>query len=263
MARNVDRLAPDDALMKRIEDAATDRILDALQAWARAIFRGATAADVQQILRRLDDRSLAVPLVDAIVDVLREIGYMGADIGRQHYELALRSQKVNIGVDWELVNSDVLRWVLDYTYSLVRGLTDTTRDRLAIELARFVESGEPLPKLVQRLSDPEQGMFGKARARRIAVTETTRAYAEGNLAAWRAGGFVEQRQWQTAADERVCPVCGPMQGIVAGINEPFRHPRLGAVAIPAHVGCRCWHVPYVDINVPDDWQPTYVTVEFR
>jgi len=47
-------------------------------------------------------------------------------------------------------------------------------------------------------------LFGRQRARRVAVTEVTRVYAAGNEEAWRATGYVTGKRWMTARDERVC-----------------------------------------------------------
>lgn len=253
---DLERLLLDDDKLVEAEDAATDRIYGGLQRWGRALFTGVVAANLYDAMTRLNNPALRVPLIDATLDVLREAGYMGAAVGRQQLSLST----LGAGVDWEGVNTSVLRWAMNYSYELVGGLTETTKQRLALEIARFAESGESLPKLVARLTDSDGGMFSKARARRIAVTEVTRAYAEGNLAAWRAGG-TERIQWQTAMDERVCPICWPMQGKVTDIDKPFEHPTLGSIRIPAHVNCRCRIAPYIEVTVPDGWKPRFTSVE--
>jgi rubredoxin len=68
----------------------------------------------------------------------------------------------------------------------------------------------------------------------IAVTETTRVFAEGNKLAWDSTGVVSGSKWQTANDDLVCPICGPLNEQVTD-DEP-----------PAHVNCRCWKRPVVD-----------------
>lgn len=257
-----DPLLLDDETRLAAEDEATERIFDGLQRWARALFVGIVAANVYEAMTRLNNPSLRVPLIDALVDVMRGAGFMGVDVARQQMEAAGLAG----GVDFETVNTAVLRWALGYNYQLVGGLTDTTRNRLALELARFVESGESLQSLIRRLSDPNAGLFSKDRARRIAATEVTRAYYEGNMEAWRASGMVKRIQWQTANDEIVkkCPICWPMQGKVTDIDKPFEHPTLGAIKPPAHVNCRCDVIPYVEVTVPEGWRPKYgrVTVTY-
>ena len=89
-------------------------------------------------------------------------------------------------------------------------------------------------------------LFSRTRAGMIAVTEVTRAYAAGNVAAWQASRVVQGKEWMTATDEVVCPICGPLRGQIARLNEPFGGRIMNP---PAHVNCRCWVVPVV-INDP-------------
>jgi len=145
-------------------------------------------------------------------------------------------ETIGVGVDWALVNEAAQDWASRYSFDLVRDLNDTNRRVLQKEVSRWVESGEPLPELSKRL----EPYFGKERAKLIASTETTRAYAEGNTETWKQSGVVEKRIWQTARDERVCPWCGPLHGQEALLNEPFSD---GTMNPPRHPRCRCWILP--------------------
>jgi hypothetical protein len=51
------------------------------------------------------------------------------------------------------------------------------------------------------------------------------------------------RSWVTASDERVCPVCGPMNGVMADIDG-YWDTEKGAVEYPSavHPNCRCTSV---------------------
>ena len=67
-------------------------------------------------------------------------------------------------------------------------------------------------------------------------------------------GFIpkgSRKVWVTAVDERVCPVCAPMDSVAVGIEETF-HVRSHRGVLsrdtqlwvpPAHPGCRCRIVP--------------------
>jgi len=143
----------------------------------------------------------------------------------------------------------------------IRELTDAVAD--------WIESGKPLPELIDRLTP----VFGHARAELIATTEVTRAYAEGNLQSWnqiqRETGLTIVKQVTTANDEKVCPICAPLGGLIfspdgalpqsaeyqeqngvqAGLNDPFVHPGGSGAAAgfkgttynapPFHPRCRC------------------------
>jgi hypothetical protein len=56
-----------------------------------------------------------------------------------------------------------------------------------------------------------------------------------------ANDAVGYLRWFTAADEKVCAICGPVHGATRPKNRPYYlHPTLGQVRLPAHVNCRCW-----------------------
>lgn len=86
---------------------------------------------------------------------------------------------------------------------------------------------------------PEQrdSVFGRDRAYRIAVTETTRMAEVAEKAATeviKASGVAINRIWVTAEDDRVCKVCGPMHGLYENQwPSSFRN------GPPLHPNCRC------------------------
>lgn len=147
--------------------------------------------------------------------------------------------EVGIGIDWGLVNQAVVAWARSYTFDLVKGINNTTQAFLQKAIPAWMESGAPLDELVQTLAP----IFGPVRAEMIAVTEVTRAYAEGNLAVWKESGVVTAKRWMTANDELVCPICEPLNGMVVELDESG----FGDLAAPpAHVRCRCWLQPVLE-----------------
>ena len=144
------------------------------------------------------------------------------------------------GVAWDLVNEAVLAWVKAYTQTVVEQITKTTAEGLAEALAAWIEQGGTMDDLIASL----EPIFGATRAERIAVTETTRAYAEGNAAAWKAGG-VERVRWFTVVDELVCDICGGLHETVASIEDGFDYED-GPGMPPGHVACRCYIQPVVE-----------------
>lgn len=153
-------------------------------------------------------------------------------------------------IDWELANGAAEDWARRYGYDLVSRLVGTTRRRLASEVAEWTRNSETINQLAQRLS----GLFDARRARTIAVTEVTRAYAEGNQAAWRESKVINGKRWNTANDELVCPICGPLNGRVVPLESGFDN----IDNPPAHPNCRCWITPEV-IRVDD---PIAAEIEF-
>jgi len=148
-------------------------------------------------------------------------------------ELAIRGQGRDKMIDWDMANTDASQWVKQHDFDLTYASIDISPEqeqRLKQELINFIEGSDfTVLQLGKRLAD----VFGIEDAATIAVTEVTRAYAEGNLAAWRADGFTEGKEWSTANDELVCQICGPLDSQVVALNAEFKG---GFNGPPAHPG---------------------------
>ena len=156
--------------------------------------------------------------------------------------LASANGRASLGLNLELANEEAAEWARRYTDDLLNTL-GTTSERLVGEaLGEWVEKpGATMGDLVNLLAPRlEQNVY---RADLIAVTETTRVYANGNRIAFEQAG-VSSWRWQTNRDELVCKWCGPLNGKVVKIGEAFGVWRGKAVAEPPfHPGCRCWVTP--------------------
>ena len=80
-------------------------------------------------------------------------------------------------------------------------------------------------------------VFGRGRAERIAITETTRMAEiaeKAGMEVLRTSGIAVSREWVTESDERVCNICGPLHGLPDHLwPSSFKN------GPPAHVRCRC------------------------
>lgn len=135
------------------------------------------------------------------------------------------------------VNQQALQYAQSYTTEFLNGLDSTTQATLQQALSMMPSgTGATIGDIVNLL-DP---VFGLDRALRIAVTETTRIYAEANqmfanqLAA-QYPGFEVVKRYFTNVDDRVCPLCRPLDGKVAPYDDDFAIPNP-----PLHPNCRCW-----------------------
>jgi len=157
------------------------------------------------------------------------------------------TQLANVGIqfDWFLVNEAAREFARARIGTLIQGIEETTRTAVREAIARWIDSGSALPALVDELAG---SAFSERRARLIAQTETTRAFADANLNAYQESGVVQQVEWRAAADERVCPVCGRLHRRRVRLGELFE----GTHWPPAHPGCRCWVVPVVDSPAAPD-----------
>lgn len=155
--------------------------------------------------------------------------------------------QLTIGVDWALVNQAAITWASQYTFDLVKGINETTMRGLQTAISTYYHDSLTLGELRGMIS----GYFGPMRAEMIATTEITRASVEGEL------GTVQQIErdnqsvkmiasWNTNNDERVCPVCKPLNQRKASGYEKKRpywiHPtnRLRYGPPPTHPRDRCW-----------------------
>lgn len=137
-----------------------------------------------------------------------------------------------LGVSWDVVNEAAIAWAKDYTFDLVKGINATSQAFLQDEIAKWIESGEPLDALIEALAP----MWGEVRAARIAVTETTRTFTEANLRAWEESGVVKGYRYNTVFDSLVCPICEPDNGKVYPLDDYEN-------VSPRHVMCRCFETP--------------------
>jgi HK97 family phage portal protein len=224
---------------ERVSPSGKDQNADAKDRWERRILRlmrerlNGQMQDVLKLLGwppnfdNLDDAFWDSATGQMIADLRPMIEAMATDASQTMIE------STGVGVDWALVAQDASQWATRYTFDLVRGVTDTTRAALQRKLTAFVET----PGMTrEQLEDSLRPLFGDARASMIAVTETTRAYAEGERETARRAqeqGFRLVPRWHTANDELVCNVCGPNDGKLQTEGWTVDWP-------PAHVNCRCW-----------------------
>jgi len=174
---------------------------------------------------------------------------LGAITRRLVVEGAVAAQSVGVIVDFDAIHQEALH-ITRTTESLYWGkMTQTTREGLRQALLSWQEQGlgkRGLPDLI----DSIEPLFDRNRAKRIAITEATRLFAEGNMLAARLDENVGGLEWQTAQDDKVCEaICLPLhKNIYAKGSE---HP------CPAHTNCRCALIPvswrYIRAHV-NKWQ---------
>ena len=132
------------------------------------------------------------------------------------------------GVEWDLINKRAADWARQYTYDLVSNLTSNSRTTVQSAVGDFYDERLTIGGLQERLTRT----FGAVRAESIAITETTRAAAEGE----RAYAMELEKQGAslrgriiTSNDDFVCSICSPKQGKDPE-NEGYP---------PYHPRCRC------------------------
>lgn len=138
-----------------------------------------------------------------------------------------------------------------------KGINEETDKQLRATLAEGINAGESIDELAARV----EHVYGAAsgyRAERIARTEARRTSTQGELEAWDQSEVVSGKEWFTAKDERVCPLCGPMNGKVVDLQSNYfdkgdeyegsdgnkiKLDFEDTVGPPLHVSCRCDLLP--------------------
>jgi len=145
---------------------------------------------------------------------------------------------IGLAVDMDMMNLAVLEFSRTYMPEFITNVETSTKKFVADAITSWQETGlgkRGLPDLVDTL----QLEFSEARAQRIAQTETTRIFDQGNLASHKSAGL-EYEQWQTSNDSRVRDYHGDwykdqLQGHVFPIDEGIRPSDF--------INCRCARVP--------------------
>ena len=254
-------------IISQVDAEQVARSLDADYArqWTEAAleqaFGGALSGQQRRLLEllRATDYNPTVAALDAFWD--KEATLFWGDV--QPLILDTVTERATIGAvaagldTWDFVNQSVIDWAEDYytgselIEGSVKQLNRTAHQNVSKAFVQWNQGNlsdsknRGLPDLIRAL----QPTFGPERAERIAVTETTRLFVE-------AQRFVEESnpdtlyfRWLTAADELVCPICGPMHGLTRKKGERFIHPVLGPIDIPAHPRCRCDETPETALTI--------------
>lgn len=164
--------------------------------------------------------------------------------------VALFGQTTGVQIDWTLTNTRAAEWAREYTFELVKGIDEVTKAALQAAVSQFVETpGMSIGDVMNLLP------FDEERALRVSVTEITRAYATANQMAGEDlkeefPGVRVMKQWFTNNDDRVCELCGPLDGTEVGIDENFYEPESDYEDgnPPRHVNCRCWSGTYTALE---------------
>ena len=148
-----------------------------------------------------------------------------------------------IGINWQLVNQGAADWAGRYMDDLVTSISKTTERGIGQAVSRYFTDAQTMGDLEAALSvmqDRFKNVYGPIRAEMIAVTEVTRAAAQGELAVaneLKKEGIVMRRVWETNNDEivRQCPICWPLHR-----QEENVWRNTAPDGPPAHPRCRCW-----------------------
>lgn len=130
-------------------------------------------------------------------------------------------------------------WANKHSATLVKGMNQETKKRLAHTISQGVANKRGIPGLARDIKK-EFADMSKYRSELIARTETSTALSTASLDSMNDMG-IEGKEWVTMGDDRVSDECeaNEAQGVIP-INEPFIS---GPMAPPQHPDCRCALAP--------------------
>lgn len=187
----------------------------------------------------------------------------GLNNGREIVE-----EEIGFFVNYEQFNETAAFFARSYVTEWTNGLDIHTLNGLRDGLQNFIEtSGYDMGDLMEHMGR----YFSEERVRRIVVTEVTRMY--GKAAALTASTAADEfpklkitKRWFTNYDDKVCPICSYIHGMVVFHDEYFvDKDGIEYDYPPAHVNCRCWmrtqtqfdpdyelpeHEPYTELTPP-------------
>lgn len=154
--------------------------------------------------------------------------------------------EIGEGIAWDQYSVQAATLSYQMTYGMISGIDSVTANHMGRIMAEWIESREPLKELVRRID--EAGLFSRERAKRIAVTESTRVQ---NLAMSIYGDQIgaEGKKWFTAVDELVCDICRPLHNEIVPAKNLFPPDMIPLP--PAHPNCRCNVRPVLEIRQDD------------
>lgn len=143
---------------------------------------------------------------------------------------------------FDVTNPKATEWARKRAADLISGMTATDRDEIRELVEEAFDEQFDVDELAGRI---EEIVGDRDRADLIARTETMTASNAGQVGAWEQAideGLLtglEGKEWITTPDDRLCPVCEPMDGVVVAFNEDFDTEDGRVSYPPAHPNCRC------------------------
>lgn len=145
------------------------------------------------------------------------------------------------------------QWLLNHGAELVTQINEYTRERMRALLAQGFARGDSIERIAQTLMAEFDGM-SPARARKIAITETSKAWSYAEMESAREmerAGYRMVKEWLLGPLHPRYDICdhNNEQGAIP-LHQPFSS---GDMAPPQHPNCGCSLITYPDPDSPQPW----------
>lgn len=237
------------------------------------VFRFPSDADKQDAfmrwLRQQEDQELLTVIDRNNNQYVRHSYSRGLDFANR--ELRKADIEIPPGMDnpFDLPhNQDTLQQLYTRNFEELEGITATMNQQISRELTDGFTAGLNPREIARNVTD-RVDKIGKHRATVMARTEVIRAHSEATLNRYEqmgVGGVTVRAEFQTAGDQRVCPVCGDLEGRTREESLSIDEMRTGTFTFdperaaqeaathlagdfpyqpPIHAQCRCVILPVV------------------
>lgn len=185
------------------------------------------------------EKKLEPELIKLLTDIIDASGTAAA---KRLKKIKAAIRAADTGWAFDKTNPAAVKWIKDHAADTINGISNTTRE----DIKDLVEAAFTEQYDVDELADKIADLIGDdARAETIARTETMRASNEGQSQAWDQAVEVgiltgdEKQVWIVTPDDRLCPICEPMDGETAPLDGSFNVDGDDIDGPPAHPNCRC------------------------
>ena len=141
------------------------------------------------------------------------------------------------------INPDILKYLQNYTFDLVKGMNDDLANKLKTSLKRGIMEGKNSKEIAKNIKSIFQTT--KSRAESIARTETARAYNYGSYSAANSSPIKLMKYYSAVHDDRTSALCTRLShkyniNNPIPINNDFIDETTGGRWLfpPTHVNCR-------------------------
>ena len=204
-----------------------------------------------------DDRKVALVMAAIAIALKRrlerDVTTLRPGLAQALRTALVESAFAKYGIRGDLASIRGEQWLLKHGAELVTQINEFTRERMAALLAESFKKGEPIEVTAQKLMAKFDEM-SIARARRIAITETSKAwsYAEMESAAdFERAGYTMVKEWLLGPMHPRYDICdhNHEEGAIP-LKQPFSS---GDMAPPQHPNCGCSLITYPDGGIEQPW----------
>ena len=125
-----------------------------------------------------------------------------------------------LGISFDVLDPNVQSAIRARVNRFSDSVVNETRDQLHRTVNQSIQAGDGIPQLEKKIRLLYADM-SKYRAVRIARTETIWGQNEGAEQSYIQSGVVEQKEWWTARDDRLCAWCAEMQGKRINVGQNY------------------------------------------